>query len=245
MLTELERKLYWLIPKFITCLKFSAARNKRIIIYLLLGRTAFNCFLQLSFTLWSHWFRQKYGITLSNFIKLVGYTSVKIIYISSLRYLFMGFSWKKTVIYLFCSDFSFLTTQKARDILPACFRDDHLCPNVMKSFPEVSTLQFYLDLFHGWRWRRLRTRSTRCKVRMGAKRARCSFCQHLCVWPSALFWVCKVNIPGKTLQFYLLWVKKGEKRKANKGSAKEWCNWLFCVWYVMIYDLILVFELPT
>lgn len=44
---------------------------------------------------------------------------------------------------------SFLARQKARDVLPACFRDDHLCPNVMKSFPEVCTLQLYLDLFHG------------------------------------------------------------------------------------------------
>lgn len=106
----------------------------------------------------------------------------------------------------------FLTRQKARDILPACFCDDHLCPNVMKSFPEVSTLQLYLNLFHGWRWRRLRAGATRCKVRMGAKRAGRPFCQHLCVWTSALLWVCKVNPSGKTLKFCLLWDVKGEER---------------------------------
>lgn len=105
----------------------------------------------------------------------------------------------------------------------------------MKSLPEVSTLQLYLDFFHGWRWRRLRAWATRCKVRMGAKWAGRPFCQHLCVWPSALLWVCKVNTPGKTLQFYLLWVVKGGSRKANKGTAKKQYNGLFIYIYKHIY----------
>lgn len=109
----------------------------------------------------------------------------------------------------------------------------------MKSFPEVSTLQLYLNLFHGWRRRRLRAWATRCKVRMGAKWAGCSFCQHLCVWPSALLWICKVNIPGKTLQLYLLWVAKGGKRKANKGGAKEQINGqIYICTCVYIYSLL-------
>lgn len=114
---------------------------------------------------------------------------------------------KSCVFFFYFSLFFFIFyfyLDRKPDILPACFCDNHLCPNVMKSFPQVSTLQFYLDLFHGWRWRRLRTCSTRCKVRMGAKWTGCPFCQHLCVWPSALLWVCKINIPGKTLWFYLL-----------------------------------------
>lgn len=120
---------------------------------------------------------------------------------------------------------SFLTGQKARDVLPACFCDDHLCPNVMKSFPEVRTLQLYLDLFHGWRWRRLRAWATRGKVRMGPKWAGCPFCQHLCVRSSALFWVCKGKKSDKTLQFYLLWgVRGGKRRKVNTGGAKELYN---------------------
>lgn len=158
---------------------------------------------------------------------------------------------KKNIVLLL--SFFFLTRQKARDILPACFCDDHLCPNVMKSFPEVSALQLYLDLFHGRRRRRLRAWATRCKVRMGAKRAGRPFCQHLCVRPSALLWVCKVNTPGKTLKFYLRWDVKGEKREACKGSAKEQYNGLLYryiqtnmyLWFVVIYGLIWVSNMTS